>query len=293
MNGRQTWYAPGTVSPLMSEPAPEPREVRISLLNCFAIDGGSTEEGIGRGAARELLCYLAVFRDRQHSREALLEALWSDLPAPAARKRLRQTLWQLKTALGAHALQIGPSAVSYGQVTWLDVDVFEQAYRAVSVREPSTFNEADVRRIQESVRMYGFGLLPGMYQDWCIAERDRIDGMQVLMLEQLMDYFEIRHDYRTAIGYGESILRLDPARESTHQRLILLFHAVGDRTGAIRQFRRCVAALERELGVKVSRATLDVLRQVEDDEVAPHVPSAAHASGSRTGALSAATPDRG
>jgi hypothetical protein len=48
---------------------------------------------------------------------------------------------------------------------------------------------------------------------------------------------------------------------------MLLLYLSGDRTAALRQFRRCAAALHDELGVSVSRATLDLLQLIETENV--------------------------
>ncbi|MGH9768785.1 MAG: bacterial transcriptional activator domain-containing protein, partial [Blastocatellia bacterium] len=42
----------------------------------------------------------------------------------------------------------------------------------------------------------------------------------------------------------------DPACERTHQQMMRLKHLAGDRTGAMRQYDRCVKALCQELGVQ-------------------------------------------
>ena len=50
--------------------------------------------------ARDLLAYLVVFRDRSHPRAVLSGILWPDLPEGKARRRLSDTLWRVRRALG-------------------------------------------------------------------------------------------------------------------------------------------------------------------------------------------------
>jgi hypothetical protein len=51
-----------------------------------------------------------------------------------------------------------------------------------------------------------------------------------------------------------------------------LQYKAGDRTGALRQFERCIAALDEELGVKPERRTQSLYEQIRSDvldEIAP------------------------
>src|SRR5512135_3563413 len=49
---------------------------------------------------RALLAYLAVEANQPHRREALLGLLWPDCPEDIARRNLRQTLYNLRQAIG-------------------------------------------------------------------------------------------------------------------------------------------------------------------------------------------------
>jgi len=69
------------------------------------------------------------------------------------------------------------------------------------------------------------------------------------------------------ITQGELLLRQDPARERTHYLLMRLHYLGGDRAAAIRQFQRCAAALQKELGVSPSRRTLEFYNQVLADKL--------------------------
>src|SRR5919198_720399 len=53
--------------------------------------------------ALELLCYLLLHRDRGHTRETLTGVLWPEASDSLSKKYLRQTLWQLHSALASPA----------------------------------------------------------------------------------------------------------------------------------------------------------------------------------------------
>ena len=91
--------------------------------------------------------------------------------------------------------------------------------------------------------------------------------MWLAMLDKLMSYCEARQDFEAGLAYGARVLRKDRARERTHRRLMRLAHLAGDRTGALRQYQRCVLALEEELGVKPAERTEDLYRAILADSL--------------------------
>jgi len=48
-----------------------------------------------------------------------------------------------------------------------------------------------------------------------------------------------------------------------------LQYLAGDRAGAVRQFQRCVAALQEELGIRPSRRTREVYEKICADQLDP------------------------
>jgi len=110
-------------------------------------------------------------------------------------------------------------------------------------------------------------MLEGWYQDWCLLERERLQNMYLAMLDKLMSYCEALHDYETSLLYGMRIMCYDRARERTHRRLMRLYYRLGDRAEALRQYERCAGALEEELGVRPSKSTVALYKQIQADQL--------------------------
>jgi DNA-binding SARP family transcriptional activator len=223
----------------------------------------------------ELLCYLLLFRDRGHAREVLADVLWPGASGPRARKYLRQTLWQLRTALDGPAgpggaRPDGALAVDAGWVRlnpdawWLDVEIFERAH-GICRSGPGPLTDRQAEALDDAVVLYRGDLIEAGYQDWCVQERDRLQQIYLVMLDVLMSHCEVHHRYAEGVGYGQRILRHDPAREATHRQLMRLFHAAGDRAAALRQYDRCVAALAKQLDVRPSRETVTLYQRLRTD----------------------------
>lgn len=265
----------------------------ISLFGRFHIEyrGKPLTSGFDSTKVQELLSYLLIYRERPHPREALAELLWGDAPGVQAKKYLRQALWQLQAALKSEGqaeherLLLADSdwvAVNTSADFWLDVAAFESAFARVQGRQGHELDAESVRALVNAVDYHRGGLLEGWYHDWCLFERERLQNMYLAMLHKLMVYFEAHQQYELALSYGTRILQCDRAHERTHWRMMRLYYLAGDRTAALRQYERCVAALQEELGVGPARWTVELYEQVradrlQDSLLAP-VPAAAAVS---------------
>lgn len=249
----------------------------ISLFGRFEVRFGSTVlAGFDARKVQELFCYLLLYRDHPHHREKLADLLWGDCTTAQSKQYLRKTLWQLQTALdvqpgGArHALLlVQPEWVELNPEArlWLDVAVFEQAFARVQGTPGSQLDTQCLRSTRRAVELYCGELLEGWYQSWCLYERERLQHMYLAMLDKLMGYCEVHGHYETGVAYGTCILRYDCARERTHRRLMRLHCLNQDRTAALRQYERCVASLEEELGVGPAQRTVALYQSIRSDRM--------------------------
>lgn len=231
---------------------------------------------------QELLSYLLINSRRPHSREALAGLLWGDAPTEKAKKYLRHALWHLQNALGALVPEAGGALmVEHDWVQldpraelWLDVGVFERAFVLVQHSAGAGLDAPCVEALQEAVRLYRGDLLEGYYSDWCFYERERLQNMYLTMLDKLTGHCEANGQFDLGLFYGSQILRYDRARERTHRQMMSLQYQSGDRTSALRQYERCVAALREELDVSPDKRTTALYQHIrsgggESDPAAP------------------------
>jgi DNA-binding SARP family transcriptional activator len=249
--------------------------LRVQLFGRLQIwrDGGQIDELEAK--ARELFSYLLVYRERAHPRDTLAELLWADTVPERLRKYLRQTLWQLQAAVGggvaggvAGALRVDSEWVQVDPDAsiWLDVAELEGAFLRTRGFRGRSLNAEQADELRRAIALYRGDLLEGWYQEWCLFERERLQTTYLTILDKLMEYAEHVGAQDEGIDYGNAILRHDRARERTHRRLMRLHAGAGDRTGALRQFERCVAALRDELEVQPSPRTLALLAQIRADQ---------------------------
>ena len=250
--------------------------LRISLLGRFHVHcDDQVMTGLDALKVQELFCYLLLYRDHPHRRETLASMLWGDSLTAQSKKNLRQILWHLQTTLApytgptdGHVLVVEPEWVRFNSESslWLDVSMFEQAAALTHGVSGRDLDIQQAQALQEAVQLYRGDLLEGWYQDWCLYERERLQNVYLTMLDKLMGYCEAQDQYEAGLDYGARILRHDRARERTHWQMMRLYYLAGDRTGALRQYQRCVAALDEELGVKPAARTVALYEQIRADQ---------------------------
>lgn len=265
----------------------------VCLFGKFDVRRGERRlAGLEARKVQELLCYLLLHRGRPHAREVLASLLWGDNTTSQSRKYLRQALWQLQAALASQSELLGDTLLlvepDWVQLSpeadfWLDVAEFERAFdtaRGLSARE---LDSQHVQRLRAAADLYQGDLLEGWYQDWCLYERERLQNMYLSLLDKLMDYCEVHHEYEAGLAYGACILRYDRAHERTHRRLMRLHYLSGDRTTALRQYQRCIVALKEDLNVGPAGGTVALHEQVRGDRLDTVIPLAAEGRGSASG----------
>jgi DNA-binding SARP family transcriptional activator len=256
--------------------------VCVCLLGKFSIiQSGKTLESLDAYKVQELFCYLLLHRDRPHSREMLAGLLWGDSSTAQSKKYLRQTLWHLQTALDQSCEQHGERLLlvdaDWVQLNpkadvWLDVALFEEIFAQGRAVIGPELTPQSAQSMQQAVALYKGDLLEGWYQDWCLYKREQLQNAYLSMLTKLMSYCEAQQDYETGLSYGACILSYDRASERTHRRLMRLQYLAGDRTAALRQYERCVAALDEELGVKPAKSTMLLHERIRLDQLESLLP---------------------
>lgn len=251
--------------------------LNIHLFGKFCVRrNGQILEGFDARKVQELFCYLLLHRDHSLPRETLASVLWPETTTALSKKSLRQALWQLQSALAPqsenpneHILLVQPDWIQLNPSAdlWLDVAAIEYASNIVQNIPGPELDTQKALMLQQAVQLYPGPLLEGWYNDWCILERERLQTIYLALLDKLMGYCEVHHDYETGLQYGMRIMCYDRARERTHRRLMRLHYLSGDRAAALRQFEQCTAALEDELGVRPSKHTVALYKQIQADQL--------------------------
>ncbi len=232
--------------------------VRLQMLGSWELS--ADERKLPRPATQKtlsLLAYLVMNHYSAHHREKLATLFWPDAEEDNAQRSLRTALWSIRRLLDqGHQALAAALVTTRADVRWapridveLDVQQFEEAIlqganvHAHNPRSAITFWEV-------GAGLYRGPLLEGLYDDWCLNERYRLEEKFIALLERMVVAQEQAGRFREAVTYGLRVLEIDPLREDMHARVIRLFGLLGDRSAVARQFRRCKDVLESELAVE-------------------------------------------
>ncbi len=190
---------------------------------------------------------------------------------------MRTLLYRLRAALpdDVDFLDTNASTVQWQPTTSfaLDVTDLESAATRVEQAEQSG-NEAAIRAaLEQTVDLYRGDLLPSCYEDWILAERERLYQIFLVALERLIELLENQRNYSKAIVFAERRLRNDPLRETSYQQLMRLNALNGDPAKALHYYHTCATVLERELEVEPSPATQDIYERLIGLELPNRAPS--------------------
>jgi DNA-binding SARP family transcriptional activator/tetratricopeptide (TPR) repeat protein len=210
--------------------------------------------------ALAILALLAV-EQRPFAREELAALLWPDSDDESARAALRRTLSVLRAALGGRWVRVDRSAVRLDLSTArVDLHAIEQAL--ASDDQPVLQTASDAAR---GPLLAGFTLRDSAeFDDWRATRAVAVERSVAAVLDRLSAVAEANGDAAAACSAAARRVDLDPLDEGAHRRLMALFARSGDRGAAIRQYRACVAVLERELGVAPLAETTELYEAIRD-----------------------------
>jgi DNA-binding SARP family transcriptional activator len=223
-----------------------------------------------------LLGYLACFLHRAHARAALIELFWPEADLEAGRASLRNALPVLRRLLEPPCPGETSAASSFLVVDRLtvrldpeqvttDVEEFERDLQAAA-RAPSPAEA--MARWEQAVSCYGGELLPGYYEPWVLAERERLAQAYVGALRQLARARSREGDRAGAIDAARRAAQVDPLEEGAHFDLIQYFAAAGQLAAARRHYQELERRLKAELEVAPAQKLSDLLAAGQRSRVA-------------------------
>ncbi|HEV2474433.1 MAG TPA: BTAD domain-containing putative transcriptional regulator, partial [Chthonomonadales bacterium] len=236
---------------------------RIELLGALrAVGRERTINRFSAGKGRSLLARLAFYLDREHPREELIELLWPECEPSAGRLRLRVAVSSLRRQLEPPGVPSGAAIIAESDSLRLnphtietDVREFEAALGSVPGQTP----EQRTERLSHAVELHAAELLPGLYDDWVLVERDRLSDLRLRALEELIRLETESGRLDFALDYARRAVSTAPEREELQQHLIRLLVLLGRKREAKSQLRTLTRLLREQLGVEPRPGTLRLL----------------------------------
>ena len=259
-NGRGCRGSAPTLSTRATEEAVLASRLSLVLLGGFQASlGFDAPVPLPNNKAQALLAYLAMAPGRRHSRDKLATLLWPGTGDEHARQSLRQAFVTLRRVLGTHATLVADHRDVTLDGAGLDIDV---------VRFEALMTESSVPALEAAATLYQGDLLEGIrvkeppFEEWLQGERQRLRELAQQALLKLLTHQLGSGPAGPAIRTAMRLLALDPAQEAVHRDLMRLFERQGRRGDALRQYRLCVDALQRELGVEPQPETRRLYQEI-------------------------------
>jgi TolB-like protein len=242
-------------------PAADAVGLRIRLLGSMTVTVDGMPVAIAARKARALLGYLALREGDEVARGVLTGLLWGERSEDQARASLRQTLSELKSALGEKAsssILASKEAVAWARDSaWIDTRLVKSAAAAT-----------DETVLREAADLAGGELMEGLsvgaaeFEQWLTAERERFRLLACDIHTRLMERAERDGRLEEALADGLKLLSLDPLQEHVHRGLMRLYAAQGRYDAALAQYERCRRELSDQLGVPPQPETDDLVRSI-------------------------------
>jgi len=225
---------------------------RIRMLGSLSVELGEVElHRFRTQKTGALLAYLAYHAGVAHPREILADLLWPTSGASAGRTALRVALNSLRRQFEPLGVPRGTILVADRFTVQLnrdnvatDVATFRDS---LSEARRATTRAGEIAALESAVEAYGGPLLPGLYQDWILPERERLAGLAMQVFGRLVELHLEAGDAGRAVECARQAVAVDPLREEGHLELVRCLAEVGQYGAALRQYQAMVELLRAEL----------------------------------------------
>lgn len=228
----------------------------LTLLGSFTLYQHDQPVDLSVNKLQALLAYLAVTK-QAHYREQLLALLWAESHPDAARKNLRNRLWQLRQLVDEELVLATSDTLALAPAVESDLMHFEAGLQQQLVA-PSGGGEP----LQRVLDLWRGPLLEGVqlseaaeFELWLSRERERLGQRYLQAVDALLAIRQAQRDWAAVIALAQRGLDHDPLYEPFHQQLMVTYAQQGLRTEALRQYERLQSRLAAELDVAPTAET--------------------------------------
>ena len=243
--------------------APPHSELDVRLFGHAGVSvAGAPVKFAKRSITMAMLAYLILKRGQPVARETLAYLLFPEDEESAALAELRRYLYLANKALPAPSgepwLVIDAESVAWNARAGAFVDVVEFERRS-----------DDPLDHERAVELYTGDLLEDVYEDWVVAERDRLRSKYLALLKDVLDRRRAARSYEAAIGYAKRILAVDPWREDTLRDLMAIRYESGDTAGALAEYEAFAKRLRDDLAIAPMPETAALRQSILRNEAIP------------------------
>jgi len=195
--------------------------------------------------SKQLLALVSL-RRRRIERRQVAGTLWPFGDDERAAGNLRSALWRLRRA-GINAVGADKCSLALSANVLVDLHLMEEWATRLIEGRPAARDLAIMPSVTDAL-----DLLPGLYDEWVLMERERIRQRILHALEALSERLTAVGRFADAIEAAMLATKAEPLRESAQRTLINAHIAEGNLSEALRSYRAYHDLVYRELGVTPS-----------------------------------------
>jgi len=225
-----------------------------------SLDGKSIQWPIQQ--SRDL--FFCLLQHPQGLRKEEIGALfWPDHQPHKLDGIFRSTLYRLRRSVFRESVVYsdGVYRFNWDSDYWYDVKAFEAL---LDQAEEAPLPEEERELLEEALALWQGDYLEGIYDDWCVLERERLRELHLTACESLATLYARRGNLQDAVEAYQQLVALDPYREPAHRELMRCHYRLGDRAAAIKQYQSCVQILRDDLGLSPASETEALYLQIID-----------------------------
>jgi predicted ATPase/class 3 adenylate cyclase len=202
-----------------------------------------------------LLALLVLRHSREVERAWLAGTLWPDSTERDAFVNLRQSLTDLRRALGAEAGRLRSPTPHTLALNLCGAEVDLLTFDAALAR-------GDTASLEEAISLYRGPLLEGCAEEWVLQEREVREQASLTALEELAAQTLAEGNAGAAEGYLRRAVVVEPLRESAQRALMEALAVGGSYAAAIEVYRDLRLRLHREVHAEPDAQTTALYEQI-------------------------------
>ncbi len=259
---------PGVGLPAGADPAPGEAVKATSGQHLWPLEirlFGPTEVRLGAAPLPHLrsrkglwlLALLALRTGRDVQRDWLVGTLWPECLESDGRHSLRQSLYDLRLALGPETWRLTAEGTRTLRLdvsgAFVDALEFDAAVR-----------RGDPGSLEAAVGLYRGPLLEDCAEQWSLEERRPREQAFLAALESLAATATARRDHAAAAGYLRLAVGIDPFQEQLQRALMQALADAGSPNGALLVHREFRSLLWSEMAAEPAAETTDLFSRLRE-----------------------------
>lgn len=184
--------------------------------------------------------------------------LWPDCTDEVATARLRAVLWRLRHRHSDVPLLLEIDDCSLALSPGITVDVHRVRAGAELLIQGGDDTGAAFEESAAAV-LHSAELLPGWYDDWVLAARERLQHLRLGALDALAVRRHRQHRDHEALQAARAATAIEPLHESAHRAIVRTHLDNGNIVEAVRHYDEFRAMLDQELGLPPSELFRDLI----------------------------------